>query len=61
MDETYINIRIKRTTKFDIERIAARYKLNTGETLDAGQVVEKAVNFFVELLAKETEKAKVEA
>ena len=57
MDETYTTIRIKRTTKADIEKIAAKHKIDTGEDYDAGQVVDKAIEFLMAVAFPEAEKA----
>jgi len=52
----YTTVRIQRKTKHDIERIAAIHYTENGEKLDAGQVVEKAIEFLMSLVSKDGEK-----
>ena len=54
----YTTVRIKREIKFDIERIAAQHYRDTGEKLDAGQVIEKAIEFLKAIVFPEPESEK---
>lgn len=58
-NNSYTTIRVTRQTRWDMERIAEKHWKKTGEKLDAGQVAEKIVQFFLEQVFPE-EKAQAE-
>ena len=51
----YTTVRIKRETKFDIERLAALHWREKGEKVDAGDIIEIAIKFLKNSAFKITE------
>jgi type IV secretory pathway VirB4 component len=49
-ETVYTTIRVTREVRIDIDKIAANHWKETGEKLEAGQVVEKAIHFLIVLI-----------